>query len=82
MPTKQEARAKISAAEVACGAVQDKWSAAAQSLSGSVSFNGFGIYRDRFELRSKLLDARSSIDDALKVLDAVEWPTDADYDQY
>lgn len=82
MATKQEAHTKISAAEVACGLVQEKWGAAEQALSGSVSVNGFGIYHDRFSLRSKLLDARENINEALKALDAVEWPTDADYDQF
>jgi len=82
MPTKQEAHVKISAAEVACGEVQEKWSAATQALAGSVSVNGFGIYHDRFALRSKLMDARANIDDALKALESVEWPTDADYDQF
>ncbi|MEI7429269.1 MAG: hypothetical protein WCL27_02360 [Betaproteobacteria bacterium] len=82
MGTKKEVHAKISAAEVACGKVHDKWSAAAQALSGTVSVNAFGVFRDRIELRSKLIDARANIDEALKVLDAVDWPTDADYDQF
>lgn len=37
MPSKTDALAKISAAEVECGEVQDKWNAATQALSGSVS---------------------------------------------
>lgn len=39
-----------------------------------------GIYSDRFELRDKLTQARRSIDDALQAMDAIEWPTNADYD--
>lgn len=82
MTTKQEARAKISAAEVACGEVQEKWKAATQALGGSMGVNGFGIYHNRFALKSKLLEAQARIGEALQALEAVDWPTNADYDQF
>lgn len=82
MTTKQEARAKISAAEVDCAKVQAEWGAAVHALGGTVNVNGFGIYRDRSQVRAKLLDAQSRISAALQALEAVEWPTDADYDLF
>ena len=82
MATKQEARAKISAAEVASGETLKKWRAAEQALGETVLVNGYGVLRDRLELKSKLLDAQAKIGEALKALDSVEWPTDADYDQF
>lgn len=80
MVTKQEAEEKIAAAESGCAKAQHAWSAAAQALSGSVSTNGYGIYHDRFALRSKLEDARAHIQEGLDALDKIEWPTSAEYD--
>ncbi len=82
MPTKQEAHTKISAAEVASGEALEKWRAAYIALGDDVLVNGFGVLRDRVELKSRLLDSRARIDEALKALDSVCWPTDADYDHF
>lgn len=80
MASKQEALDKIAAAETACAKVQAEWAAADKTLSGSVGTNGYGIYRDRSELRGKLELARQHINEALKAMDAIEWPTNAEYD--
>lgn len=80
MSNKVEAQAKVSAAIEGCDKVQALWVKADQALSGSVSTNGYGIYRDRFELKSKLQTAQNNIKEALLALDRIEWPTDADYD--
>ena len=80
MSAKTDAQAKINTAEEACGKVQASWVAADKALSGSVGTNGYGIYRDSFELRNKLRNAQNHIRDALLVLDSVEFPTNADYD--
>lgn len=81
MPSKTDALAKISAAEVECGEVQDKWNAATQALSGSVSINGYGIFHDRaYALRQKLEAAKASIHEALQILDGIDWPSEGDYD--
>ena len=76
----QEVKSKVAAAERGCERVRTAWVAAHHALHGSVSVNGYGIYSDRFELRNKLTQARRSIDDALQAMDAIEWPTNADYD--
>lgn len=81
MVTKQEARIKIEAAEKGCAKVQASWSDAAAALAGRVSVNGYSIYHDPSDLRHKLLSAQASIQDALKELEGIEWPTHADYDQ-
>ena len=80
MPSKQDAQDKIAAAATACEKVQAEWVAADKALGGSVGTNGYGIYRDRTELRSKLALARGHIDEALKAMDAIDWPTNAEYD--
>lgn len=81
MSTKQEAKAKIRAAEKGCDKVHTAWSQAHEALSGGVSMNGCGIYHDRgAPLRRKLLEAQAQIQIALAGLDEVVWPDDADYD--
>ena len=80
MSTKQEAGDKIAAAVASCEKVQASWVAADLALGGSVGTNGYGIYRDRFELRGKLELARHHIDEALTTMDAIDWPTAAEYD--
>ena len=75
------AKAKIDAAERGCQKAQTAWADASTALAGGVSVNGYGIYHDPSALRSKLLSAQSSIQSALKSLDAIEWPSNADYDQ-
>lgn len=80
MPTKQEAQSKIAAAEKACSEVLAEWVAADRALGGTVGTNGFGIYSVRYELRGKLELARQHINEALKALDGIDWPTSAEYD--
>jgi len=80
MTSKSEVEIKVAAAEKARREAQAAWSAAAEALSGSVSVNGYGIFRDRSQLRDKLLDARNHIDSTLGALDRTDWPTNTDYD--
>lgn len=81
MTTKQEAHARLAAAGKGCEAVQDAWQSAVGALSGGVAVNGFGIYHDQgVPLRLKLLKAQDSLKRAIAELDAIDWPTDADYD--
>lgn len=42
--------------------------------------NGYGIFHDHAALRSKLDGARDQLGQVIARLDAVEWPTNADYD--
>lgn len=78
-PEARVARDKVSAATAACEQIQNSWTAAARALSGSVSTNGYGIYHDSHELRSKLCNARDEIDKALKAIAMLQVPTDAEY---
>jgi hypothetical protein len=78
--TKQEAMNKIAVAEKACAKVQTAWNAATDALAGGVAINGYGIYRDPYELRSKLEAAQHQINTALGALNDVAWPADAEYD--
>lgn len=77
----KEASDKVNNAAAACSAAQASWSAAANALAGTVGVNGYGIFRERFELRDKLASAREHLDAALKTLDQINWPTEAEYDQ-
>lgn len=81
MTAKQKALAKIAAAEKACNKVHASWTGAAKDLGGSVSQNGYGIFRDSYELRQKLLSAQEHINNALQGLAEIDWPTESDYDQ-
>lgn len=82
MSTKEEAQARITAASRQCEQVQARWSDATLRLKDSVRVNAYGIFQDRGQpLRSLLLEAREKIDRALSELDAVDWPTNQDYDQ-
>jgi uncharacterized protein YdaU (DUF1376 family) len=80
MTTKQEAQDKIYAASKGCEAAEKEWRAATAALNGSISVNGYGIHHDRFQLRYKLLDAQKHIQEALRVIDGIDFPYDADYD--
>jgi len=51
-----------------------------QLLAGSISTNGYGIHHNPYELRDKLLQAQAHIQESLRALDGVDWPTNADYD--
>ncbi|MDM8356574.1 hypothetical protein [Pandoraea communis] len=80
MTTKQQAKAKLNAAEKGCEAANKAWHAAYNALSGSVSTNGYGIHHNPYELRDKLLQAQARIQESLRALDGIDWPTNADYD--
>lgn len=83
MGSKQEAKAKISAADKGCDKVQTAWNAAYEALAGGVSMNGCGIYHNQgIPLRRKLLEAQAQIKTALAELDAIDWPADADYGHF
>lgn len=75
------AKVKIAAAEKGCQKVQAAWADASTALAGSVRVNGYGIFHAPSELRGKLLSAQASIQNALKSMDAIKWPSNADYDQ-
>lgn len=81
MTTTIEAKNKVATAETACSKAYEAWRAAVDALGSGISVNGLGIFRDPAELRAKLLDAHTHVQDALKALDGIDWPTDADYDQ-
>lgn len=82
MTTKLQAKAKIAAAEKGCNAVHDAWSRASNVLAGNVSVNGCGIFHGPHEIRRMLLSAQDHIKDALRELDGIDWPADADYDRF
>lgn len=71
---------KICAASDGCDAAVKEWHAATAILSGTISVNGFGVHHDRYELRYKLLAAQTHIQEALGLLDGIDWPNNADYD--
>lgn len=50
------------------------------SLSGSVSTNGYGIHHNPYELRDKLHQAQARIQKSLRALDGIDLPTTTDYD--
>ena len=80
MTTKQEAQRKIVKAAKGCEAAEKAWREVATAINGSISTNGYGVHHDSFQLRYKLLDAQKHIQEALKALDGIEWPNNADYD--
>jgi hypothetical protein len=80
MTTKQEVKAKLNSATKGCEAAEKAWRDAYNALSGSVSTNGYGIHHNPYELRDKLLQAQAYIQESLRALDGVDWPTHADYD--
>ncbi|CAE6846192.1 hypothetical protein R75461_07253 [Paraburkholderia nemoris] len=80
MTTKQEAKSKLNAAAKGCEAAEKAWLDAYNTLSGSVSTNGYGIHHNPYELRDKLLKAQARIQESLRALDGIDWPTNADYD--
>jgi uncharacterized protein (DUF362 family) len=73
MTTKKEARDKIAAASKGCEAAQAEWRAAMGALEGPVSVNGYSVHHDRHQLRNKLLEAQRHIQEALTVLDGIDW---------
>lgn len=81
MSSKEISQNKVNAAIEACEHVQTYWNAAMNSLCGNLSTNGYGIYRDQFEVKNKLMFAKSSIEQALQTINAIDWPTNDDYNQ-
>lgn len=71
---------KIEKAERNSDLVQNCWGLAHAALSGTVRKNGYGIFIDESHLRQKLEDAKKHIEEALKVLNQIEFPTRADYE--
>lgn len=80
MTTKQEATAKLTAATKGCEAAEKAWQDAYTALSGSVSTNGYGIHHNRYELRDKLLQAQAHLQESLRALEGIDWPTNTEYD--
>lgn len=80
MSDKTEALARLRAAENGSGQVLDSMGAALAALGRNVSVNGMGVLRDFSAVRGQLLEARTQIDGALKLLDGIEQPLNADYD--
>lgn len=79
--SKEESKARIAAAETACGEVFKHWDASIDKLSGGVSVNGCGIFHDRgHQIENKLREGRAEIDKALAILSGINWPSDTDYD--
>ncbi len=81
MRTKQEVMQKIVAAEQGCHKVNDATEKVVRALRQGFNTNGFGIFHDRIAVQNSLLLAREQINAALAVLDAIEWPSDKEYDQ-
>lgn len=80
MITKQNAKRKMGAAKQATSQALKARDDAHSTLGRGVAVNGYGIVRDPAELRSNLWDAHDQIKAALRALDNVDWPADADYD--
>ena len=73
---------KIITAEKETGQVLEFWSQAYKELDGNVQTNGYGILADHNQLKGKLLRAKKQIDEALKLLNHTDWPTQTDYDEF
>jgi hypothetical protein len=80
MATNREAKGKIAAAAKGCGAAETAWQHANAALAGSVRTNCYDVHHNRYELRDKLILAQAHIQEALRALDGIAWPTNADYD--
>lgn len=79
--SKTDSKAKIAAAEAACGKVFKHWDASIDKLSGGVSVNGAGVFHERGrEIETKLREGKAEIEKALAILADIEWPSDADFD--
>lgn len=78
----EQARQKVIAAEHGCQEVDAAWEAAFKALTGDVSVNWYGVYSDPASVRAKFATARDRINEALQALERVQWPSDADYDNY
>jgi hypothetical protein len=78
---KAAARAKIIRAKQATANIDhDLWRPIERLKSAGATSNGDGIYADWERLRSALVDARSAIDRAIRIVAKTNWPTDHDYD--
>lgn len=72
---------KVSVASIKCEYVHKKLHDAHSELTKNVYVNGFGIYQDRFQIRNQILSTKAFLEDALRQLDSVDWPTNEDYDE-
>lgn len=73
----------IEKAAAATDAIQDHVGTALETLQHGFNgriVNGYGIYTDPSNRHLDLLNARKAIDAALSVMNATNWPTNADYD--
>lgn len=79
--TKSLASEKINAAIKGCDEVHKHLILASDELKKNVSTNGFGIYHDRSEIRNIIVTSKTELEHALKNLEAIDWPSNNDYDQ-
>ncbi len=73
-------KSKIAEAEKACQKALASWKGAVAAMGNNVSVNGAGIIHDRSAFRQRLCQARGEIEQALAIMEGVDWPSDADYD--
>lgn len=82
MGSRQDAQERIAAAGTACNRALESWRQAHALLKPDVSVNGFGVIHDKSAFRQRLAQAKVEINAALAALEGVEWPSDADYDNF
>lgn len=82
MTTREQAKARVSVAEQGCIKVFEAMDLATKSLAGQVTTNGIGVFRDPARVRHMLQTSQTHIQKALQDLDAIEWPSEADYDYF
>lgn len=73
----------IEKAAIATDAIQDHVGTALEALQhgfNSRIVNGKRVYIDPSKCHLDLLNARKAINEALSVMNATKWPTNADYD--
>lgn len=80
--TKHQSRALVTSAEKGCDQVLAAWGEARDLLANTASCNGLGVFHRPADAQITLLTAQSRINDALKILAGIEWPTDSDYDHF
>ena len=72
----------VQVAAAATAAVQQKIHAARGFLDEfRGSSNALAVLMEPRNLRLSLIAAREQLDDAIAIMDAAKWPTDADYNQ-
>ena len=72
---------KIQTAANATDAVRQKVDLARHYLTESKAVNAAGVLVSPTTHRRALLAAREKLDEAIALIEAANWPTDADYDQ-